>query len=341
MASLPKALQRKQPDTPNVVQMVPQPQQSAAPAPAPAPAPASQPLELDISEFLAPGSTATQEPETPAAPAVPVAAPVPAAAPPTLATFDEVFGEPAPETPAPSPTQQNYADDIARLTQQVQQLSTTGGATPAANTSLMDIAVPEVAPELEAQYKDSSPYIQSLVAKAIKDHVAPAVNQLAERQATINTSVDELGNRVVQSGENSFRQNLRIAVPDIDQLTQDQAFVAHVSKPVEGTGGAVTIAQILAQNYRNKNIGAVRQIIDAYKATKVAAPGQEALVTPNAGPAPLPQTPVTMPPNMLALSKRKEASELWKRKQMSDEKFNKIREIYDQAFAEGRVDQNA
>ena len=295
--------------------------QEAPVVPEAEPAPADTSSE-DMSDFLV-GDTPPEEPiETSVnTPSTPVTAP----APPSrddyvrelearlLALSDRVLSgqhSPAPEAPVP----------------QVES-----------DTPLYSDEELNISPELEAAYKEASPFIAALVKKELAKFAESQVKPLRQTMNQAREALDVQKNLSMRASDEAFSASVRAAVPDIEAKTKHAGWQEYLNKPAPFSGGAFSVRDSLQTAVATQNLSAVKEILDSYSVpvspiAGMVAPGKSQTTSPDTSPR---------QPRKFAFSKYAEAADKVQKGQMPYSDYQVIEKAYWEAFENGLVDENA
>ena len=295
--------------------------QEAPVVPEAEPAPADTSSE-DMSDFLV-GDTPPEEPiETSVdIPSTPVTAP----APPSrddyvrelearlIALSDRVLSgqhSPAPEAPVP----------------QVES-----------DTPLYSDEELNISPELEAAYKEASPFIAALVKKELAKFAESQVKPLRQTMNQAREALDVQKNLSMRASDEAFSASVRAAVPDIEAKTKHAGWQEYLNKPAPFSGGAFSVRDSLQTAVATQNLSAVKEILDSYSVpvspiAGMVAPGKSQTTSPDTSPR---------QPRKFAFSKYAEAADKVQKGQMPYSDYQVIEKAYWEAFENGLVDENA
>ena len=295
--------------------------QEAPVVPEAEPAPADTSSE-DMSDFLV-GDTPPEEPIKTSVdtPSTPVTAP----APPSrddyvrelearlLALSDRVLSgqhSPAPEAPVP----------------QVES-----------DTPLYSDEELNISPELEAAYKEASPFIAALVKKELAKFAESQVKPLRQTMNQAREALDVQKNLSMRASDEAFSASVRAAVPDIEAKTKHAGWQEYLNKPAPFSGGAFSVRDSLQTAVATQNLSAVKEILDSYSVpvspiAGMVAPGKSQTTSPDTSPR---------QPRKFAFSKYAEAADKVQKGQMPYSDYQVIEKAYWEAFENGLVDENA
>lgn len=322
-----------QPAAQQVQQVQPAPQQ-VQPAQAPV-QPANAPPEFDLTPFIADAAPA----QNPAA----AADPLPAGSPAWM----------QPQAVAPDAVQSTADQDIARLQGQVDAYRAMQQHTPAAAAPvpaqaqvesverLLNIDIEDLTPEERETYQGSIPVMEKLMRNMLMTHVDPAL-------ATLRDRTDAAQQTATTTAATTFDATLNATVPDLQQLASNPHFVNFAAQPIPYTGGKETVRSRLKAAYEAQDTTTISGIMAEFRTGIASAPVvnpappaaafQAPQTSPPTSPVPRPAAPVDNLGPMLKMSKRTEASALFRKGRIDRAQLDQIDAVYTKAFAENRVD---
>jgi len=108
-----------------------------------------------------------------------------------------------------------------------------------------------------AQYKDKL--------EAIAKHATgPELQQVAELVKDVKAQLKELQTGMQEQAKVTFAQQLRVAIPDLDALHQDDKFKEYLKQPAPLSGGKA-IGTLLAEAYEQQDLVRVQEIIGNFR----------------------------------------------------------------------------
>lgn len=294
-----------------------------------------------------------QPPAQPVAPAAPPAqptvdgamdpAPQPVQPPAQHLSFSELFDAPPPAAVTP---ESGTAAELAELRNQIATMTTMLQNRPAVTSApaTVDVALTD---EERHTYGQSLPIIQRVVEAHTNAARAELTALIESVRAEVNDALGGVQTGVGEFRRNSYTQQLRVSVPDIDQLTNHPSFQSFLAQPVPYSGGA-TIKQRLADGHRASDLAKVVEIMNDFRravagsADVPVVPPMSAMAQPSTSAAPAPAAPTAAgPQTMLPWSKRQLAYREYRAGRMSSQDFDKIDAAYRVADANKLVDFNA
>lgn len=183
--------------------------------------------------------------------------------------------------------------------------------------------------EEEKVYGESRGYIEKISMQKALEMLSPYVEQLD----TLNQRDEQLEKAVRDEGQRAFDSAIN-AIPEFTQTTSTDGWKQFLKQPVDPVTGK-QYADLYDAAVQGRDAGLVRRIFSQYQPSDqpseadVAVPARsrkEAVPMPGAKPT-------------LAWSKFQEKHQLRiKTNQIPDSEWKKIKALYDDAIAEGRVD---
>lgn len=235
--------------------------------------------------------------------------------------------------------QQNAAPAPAPAAQTTTPAPTPAPA-PAFNFAAVDITDAE-----RTQFASSMPFIEKVVQQALATHLAPRLNEFAQ-QTVRREDITDLTSSVQATGQSAFQIGLRTAIPDIDAVGADPAFVQHLNSPVSAiTGDSLLVGNVLNDAVKRRDIATVQRIVQNFRVQQgqpAAVPPQAALQAPYGTQATVTsaQLQPAAPGPVLKWSARKDAGLQFQKGLITKQQLDQVDAIYGQAFSEGRVDMN-
>jgi hypothetical protein len=294
-------------------------------------------IEADIEAFLSDGVAAEPAPE-PTPEQIP-----PVEEPPIRSdlSFDTMFPATEPEEVQPAPRDDATATEMAQMREQIELMSER-------LASRSSAAAPSV--ELTDEEREAYGGSLDIIQRGAAANVDQAQDANLSRFEALESRIEDLVG-MLQSGVNdvqatSYDQQLKLQVPDIDDIARSREFHDFIAEPIPYSGGE-TVGSRLKQAHRSRNLPTVVAIMNEFRATKGGTqssgiPHQEAMRKPSTSAAPAQATSVPEPaPRMLAWSKRQKAFKDYRGGRLTEEKFNRIDETYRLAHIKELVDYNA
>ena len=346
------------PPAPPVPGIDPAPAPAAAPTPALAPTAAPTPASIpdnvvDFSTFNDDAALDAMLEGDATPPVIDPAAPV-------IAPVAPVIDDPA-APPAVEPNAQ--MDELMTLVTQQQALITelqTGAAAPDATPAAPVKSVEEqVADALAAhnsqqnleitdaereRFDDGTiEFVNKLVAKAAKTADAAHADQIAAMQATIDklatdAPIEKTNTQV--TAEKMFVNMLAASINDFDNVVASQGFNDFLANPANAITGE-TYRAVLSKAYAGQDAMQARKVFSTYQSMQTANPTLADMTTPAANSTTPESTILKGGPTKpsLKLSDLQAAMKLnvQNKAKMPNERYEKIRRLYDVARREGRV----
>jgi hypothetical protein len=237
-------------------------------------------------------------------------------------------------------------DEVAALKEALQaRKSVPSPVAPTPSDAPITLTAKDVPAQISAeemeQYKRSAPVIKHLAFTVLQEAIAPVLQRLAALERGVTEVKTSTQQTVAGLADKSFKGQLRQAVPDLDALTASADFKTFLERPIPYSGGQ-TIRDRLKQAYEGQDAHTIASIVADFRAS---TGGGKPPVTPahfqqpagNGGQPPAAREPQPQQ-GMLAWSKRKEATERFRKGMMSQAELTKVQQLYDQAAKDGRVD---
>ena len=254
-----------------------------------------------------------------------------------------------PSTPTPAPAQTSRDDYVRELESRLIALSDrvlSGQHSPApeapvpqveSDTPLYSDEELNISPELEAAYKEASPFIAALVKKELAKFAESQVKPLRQTMNQAREALDVQKNLSMRASDEAFSASVRAAVPDIEAKTKHAGWQEYLNKPAPFSGGAFSVRDALQTAVATQNLSAVKEILDSYSVpvspiAGMVAPGKSQTTSPNTSPR---------QPRKFAFSKYAEAADKVQKGQMPYSDYQAIENAYWEAFENGLVDENA
>lgn len=254
-----------------------------------------------------------------------------------------------PSTPVTAPTPPSRDDYVRELEARLIALSDrvlSGQHSPApeapvpqveSDTPLYSDEELNISPELEAAYKEASPFIAALVKKELAKFAESQVKPLRQTMNQAREALDVQKNLSMRASDEAFSASVRAAVPDIEAKTKHAGWQEYLNKPAPFSGGAFSVRDSLQTAVATQNLSAVKEILDSYSVpvspiTGMVAPGKSQTTSPDTSPR---------QPRKFAFSKYAEAADKVQKGQMPYSDYQVIENAYWEAFENGLVDENA
>lgn len=194
-----------------------------------------------------------------------------------------------------------------------------------------------ISPELEAAYKEASPFIAALVKKELAKFAESQVKPLRQTMNQAREALDVQKNLSMRASDEAFSASVRAAVPDIEAKTKHAGWQEYLNKPAPFSGGAFSVRDSLQTAVATQNLSAVKEILDSYSVpvspiAGMVAPGKSQTTSPDTSPR---------QPRKFAFSKYAEAADKVQKGQMPYSDYQAIEKAYWEAFEKGLVDENA
>ncbi len=274
--------------------------------------------------------------------------------PPVVPTENSVDTPVAPATapsttPSTTPAQPSRDDYVRELEARLLALSDRvlsghGSTTPEVAQPQVEQDTPlysdeelNISPELEAAYKEASPFIAALVKKELAKFADSQVKPLRQTMNQAREALNIQKNLSMRASDEAFSASVRAAVPDIEAKTKHAGWQEYLNKPAPFSGGAFSVRDSLQTAVATQNLSAVKEILDSYSVpvspiAGMVAPGKSQTTSPDTSPR---------QPRKFAFSKYAEAADKVQKGLMPYGDYQAIEKAYWEAFENGLVDENA
>lgn len=224
-------------------------------------------------------------------------------------------------------------DEIVKLTTRLDSLE----KAPAAPVKPAEVPI-ELTDEEMQEYGGALPVLKKLLAQQQRHIEESVVKPLQQEIVGLKKNTDDVAKRTAASDEGTFVQQVRMQVKsiggDFDATLKNPEWVEFTSRPVSAYTDE-TIGQALMNAHKKRDLTKVVQVFEDFgksktkKTTAFNAPSVSAAsgALPNSDKKPI-----------LKISKRKEASEKFRKRQISNAEYQAIAQLYREAEAEGRID---
>lgn len=287
------------------------------------------------------------EPESAPAPAEATSAPSPAPAPATVVVASPA---PAPATLSPEEnewkwkytsmlgtnealTNENKAmrSSLLELEQKVAELSKSVATKP-----VPAIELPNLTEEEQATYAQSLPTIEKIATRQAHSLIESMVKPLQAKIIELEQANQNVAKQVTTESEGVFLQQVKRNVKGMDLITSTPEWKAFINQPVSPYD-TKTIAQALWQAHKSRDLDRVTAIFEGFEksrapVTTVADAFRGPPVSNAAGALPDAKKP------MLKISERENVSKKFRKNQISLAEYQRIKQLYAEAEAEGRID---
>lgn len=200
--------------------------------------------------------------------------------------------------------------------------------------------VEELTQDEREKFKVSLPVITKVARQVVRELIAPILARMDQFEA----KAEEVDGEVKSARTASYRDRLYAAIPDLDEITSDEEFSEFIEGQASRFEPGVRIRDKLVAAHERQDVQAIKAVVEAFRKHSDATPSvgadPEMMRQPSGSSrSSVPPTPVRRA--KLAWSKRVAAGEQLRRGKMTSTEFEKIRELYDKAAAEGRIDYGA
>lgn len=221
--------------------------------------------------------------------------------------------------------------------------STTPASTPADADEDIVVALNEG--ELTAaerqQFEKSLPVIRKVVAEMVKAAVEPALRKIHAAARDARRQSTDVQAALADTLTHSFQDRLLTAIPDIEALSDTPEFQAYVNRTIPYSGGERVKTRLHAA-YTAQDVRTIQAIVDEFRKERGAeAPAADPKLLEYPSGSGQPRTPRSRAPQqkpVLAWSKLREAQQQRLKGQITKAEFDRIRQLYDDAAKEGRID---
>lgn len=195
----------------------------------------------------------------------------------------------------------------------------------------------QLTPEEERTFGTSASFVRKIATQAQRDilnQMAPGMRQLAERQLTMQQTIDQMRNANQQQGMSAQQQQdliIQAQVPNAGQLVADPRFAAFKQQPSAVAG--FSNGDLIDMAYRN---GRTPAVIAHLKAFQDVLAGKQPTVNVQGAPG---TQPIQQQPRVQKLrrSEYDQAVEQFHMGLMDEATFNKIDAQFQSALVQGRV----
>lgn len=226
-------------------------------------------------------------------------------------------------------------DSMRQLTEQVQQLK--AAPTPAARAPEPVVPGEELSPEQIERYQDAFPVIESLGKKTAQKLISELIAPMQEELKELREKTGTVAKSQAEIDESSFVNNVKSRVKNMDSIVKTPEWNAFLDQKIPMT--RATVRDVLLQAHNDRDLDGVTEIFNTFKPESRAS--IEELVTPHKNGAGGNGDRMTLPKATLKMSGRKQASEDFRKKRISQDRFNQIETMYKDAERDGRIDYNA
>ncbi len=194
-----------------------------------------------------------------------------------------------------------------------------------------------------ADYGESRAFVEKVVLETLNKVLPKAlgsVKGLKGKLKEIETAVSATAQQTQALDGQGFTEKVREKVGNFDEVVNHQHWRAFAESEDPYTG--MSYADTIRLGIQNRKLDVVVRAFEDFKTKynvgkKPASTGYEGAI-PSGG-SKVPEG--NDKPEMLPFSKRKEAHKKWINKEISDAEYQRIRDDYDKAEKEGRLDYNA
>jgi hypothetical protein len=198
----------------------------------------------------------------------------------------------------------------------------------------------DLSPEELEEYGHTLPVMNKILTKQWRqienDVIKPLQNEIVE----LKKSTSDVAAKSISTDEGNFVQQVRAQVKniggDFDIILKDKKWNDFIDRPL-GAYSDITIGQALWDAHKKRSLDKVVKVFEDFiKASKTNGAG-DAYKAPSVSAA-TGALPTDEKKPKLKISKREEASIKFRKRQISTEEYEQIRDMYRIAEAEGRID---
>jgi hypothetical protein len=260
-----------------------------------------------------------------------------AAQPAASVSFSDLFdaSEATVAEPSPNTELSDMREQLAAMTELLQNRP--------APSELAQVDI-VISAEEQDTYGESLPLIRRVAEAHVAVVRAELTTALDGLRAEVQQALSGLQSGVGEFRKDSYTQQLRVSVPDIDQLTNHPQFQQFLAQPVPYSGGE-TVKSRLAAAHRGSELPKVIEIMKDFRAAVAGSTGVPVVpdITAMSVPATstAPAAPASAQPEnvrKLPWSKRQEAYREHRAGRMTAADFQKIDQAYRSADAKQMVD---
>jgi hypothetical protein len=202
----------------------------------------------------------------------------------------------------------------------------------------------DLSKEEQEEFENALPVLNKLLAKQQRQIQETVIKPLQNEIADLKKNTSDVASRTAASDEGNFVQQVRMQVKsipnvsaDFDAILKDPKWKEFTGRPI-GDYSDITIGQALWDAHKKRDLGKVVKVFEDFAKSKTTSSAGDAYRAPSVSAAAgaLPDSSGKKP--MLKMSKREEASVKFRKRQISAQDYEKIRDLYREAEAEGRID---
>ena len=210
---------------------------------------------------------------------------------------------------------------------------------PSAMQAVQEDPLADLTPEEKEAYSGSIGVIDKLANYRFKQNINQVVDPLMKKIEELEKNNNTVVTRFQATDENVFAQRVQSEVKDVDKLISLPQWQDYHKRRISPYTEE-TIGDALKASHNRRDLNTVTQIFkDFVQELGVSGDGgaySSVSVVPNGGTNAQDFKPKQKP--MLKGSERKKISEQFRKRQISQEKYNEAIAIYKEADAEGRID---
>ncbi len=191
------------------------------------------------------------------------------------------------------------------------------------------------------EYGAALPVLNKLLTKERRNIEQSVIKPLQQEILELKKSNTDVVQKAAASDEGTFVQQVRMQVKnvggDFDAILKNPKWAEFTNRAI-GPYADITIGQALWDAHKKRDLGKVIKVFEDFAKTQTTNGAGDAYRAPSVSAAAgaLPESNEKKP--MLKWSKRKEASDKFRKRQISMDEYNQIAKVYRDAEAEGRID---
>ena len=199
----------------------------------------------------------------------------------------------------------------------------------------------ELTEDEQDQLGSAVPALNKLLLKQRRDIEQTVIKPLQDKLAGLEKNTSDVAANSKATEEGNFFQQVKMQVKniggDVDAILSNPKWADFTSKPVVPFAD-ITVGQALLDVHKKRDLNKVVKVFENFIKSQATNGAGDAYRAPSVSAATgaLPEDTAKKP--MLKWSKREEASLKFRKRQISVADYEKIRTLYREAEAEGRID---
>lgn len=200
----------------------------------------------------------------------------------------------------------------------------------------------DLSPEEVEEYGSALPLLNKLLLKQRHDLEQTVIKPLQQEVTELKKNTTDVVARTAASEDGNFLQQVIMQVNkntglDFDKARNSPKWAEFVARPI-GDYSDITIGQALWDAHKKRDLKKVVKVFEDFAKSQATNGAGDAYRAPSVSAAAgaLPDDQEKKP--VLKWSKRKEASDKFRKRQISNADYEKIKQLYHEAEAEGRID---